>query len=56
MKDGAIFCNSGHFDIEIDKEALRELATGGRPADPAPDDEYVLADGRRLSCSPRAGW
>ncbi|NJR50875.1 MAG: adenosylhomocysteinase [Leptolyngbyaceae cyanobacterium CSU_1_3] len=24
MKDGAIVCNSGHFDIEIDLEALKE--------------------------------
>ena len=29
MKDGAILANSGHFDVEIDKGALRELATGG---------------------------
>src|SRR5207247_4561022 len=27
MKDGAILANSGHFDVEIDKTALRELAT-----------------------------
>jgi adenosylhomocysteinase len=27
MKDGAIVCNSGHFDIEIDLKALREMAT-----------------------------
>jgi adenosylhomocysteinase len=27
MKDGAIVCNSGHFDIEIDLKALREKAT-----------------------------
>ncbi len=26
MKDGAIVCNSGHFDIEIDLKALKELA------------------------------
>ncbi len=32
MKDGAIVANSGHFDVEIDKEAL----PGSRPAD-APD-------------------
>ncbi|HRN67259.1 MAG TPA: adenosylhomocysteinase [Promineifilum sp.] len=28
MKDGALMCNSGHFDVEINKPALRELATG----------------------------
>lgn len=27
MKDGAIVCNSGHFDIEIDLEALRAKAS-----------------------------
>ncbi|MEY2976466.1 MAG: adenosylhomocysteinase [Prochlorotrichaceae cyanobacterium] len=27
MKDGAMVCNSGHFDIEIDLKALAELAT-----------------------------
>src|SRR5690242_1296394 len=26
MKDGAIICNSGHFDVEIDLPALRKLA------------------------------
>ncbi len=28
MKDGALLSNSGHFDVEINKPALRELATG----------------------------
>ncbi|MGF1498200.1 MAG: adenosylhomocysteinase [Elainellaceae cyanobacterium] len=27
MKDGAIVCNSGHFDIEIDLKSLKSLAT-----------------------------
>lgn len=27
MKDGAIVCNSGHFDIEIDLKSLKEMAT-----------------------------
>ncbi len=26
MKDGAILCNAGHFDVEIDMKALREVA------------------------------
>ncbi len=26
MKDGAIVCNSGHFDLELNLEALRELS------------------------------
>jgi len=48
MKDGAIVCNSGHFDVEIDKEALRELATGGVRRPRASVEEFTLADGRRL--------
>ncbi|NJO77378.1 MAG: adenosylhomocysteinase [Cyanobacteria bacterium RM1_2_2] len=27
MRDGAIVCNSGHFDIEIDLKSLKEMAT-----------------------------
>ena len=27
MKDGAIVCNSGHFDIEIDLKSLQEMAS-----------------------------
>jgi adenosylhomocysteinase len=27
MQDGAIVCNSGHFDVEIDLKTLRRLAT-----------------------------
>src|SRR5438552_7543707 len=47
MKDGAVLANSGHFDVEIDKEALREL--GGEPRRVRDFvDEYRLADGRRI--------
>ena len=48
MKDGAIVCNSGHFDVEVDKEALRELATGGVRRIREHVEEFTLADGRRL--------
>ncbi|HMA47157.1 MAG TPA: adenosylhomocysteinase [Frankiaceae bacterium] len=48
MKDGAIFANSGHFDIEIDIRALGELAVEGPRRVRHQTDEYVLADGRRL--------
>jgi adenosylhomocysteinase len=27
MKDGAIVCNSGHFDLELNLDALREMST-----------------------------
>ena len=47
MKDGAILANSGHFDVEIDKSALADLATGTRRIRQFVD-EYTMADGRRL--------
>ena len=28
MKDGALVCNAGHFDIEIDLESLKGMSTG----------------------------
>ena len=31
MKDGAILCNAGHFDCEIDMAGLRKLATSSTP-------------------------
>jgi adenosylhomocysteinase len=48
MKDGAIFANSGHFDIEIDVAWLEENATEKREKIRHQTDEYVMADGRRL--------
>ncbi|MGE5460725.1 MAG: adenosylhomocysteinase [Solirubrobacterales bacterium] len=47
MKDGAIMANSGHFDVEIDKNALASLAVSTRRIRGSVD-EYRLADGRRL--------
>ncbi len=47
MKDGAILANAGHFDVEIDKAALAELAVSTRRVR-GHVDEYRLADGRRL--------
>jgi adenosylhomocysteinase len=48
MKDGAIFCNSGHFDIEIDVKWLEDNAVAKNSKVRHQTDEYVLADGRRL--------
>ena len=47
MKDGAILANTGHFNVEIDIPALRQLATDTREARPLVD-EFTLADGRKL--------
>ena len=47
MKDGAIMANSGHFNVEINIEALEEMADGKQEVR-ALVDEYLMADGRRL--------
>jgi adenosylhomocysteinase len=47
MKDGAVLANSGHFDVEIDKRALEDLAVSRRRIREVVD-EYRMADGRRL--------
>jgi adenosylhomocysteinase len=47
MKDGAIVCNTGHFNVEIDIPALRSLAVETREARNFVE-EYKLADGRRI--------
>ncbi len=48
MKDGAVVCNSGHFNVEIDLEALGALAktftAGVRPN----VDRYELKDGKSV--------
>jgi adenosylhomocysteinase len=48
LPDGAILANAGHFDVEIDIQALAGLAVDVHPAVRPHADEYVLADGRRL--------
>jgi adenosylhomocysteinase len=47
MKSGAIVCNSGHFDVEIDVAGLRARAVEARPARPDVV-EYVLPGGRSI--------
>ena len=47
MKDGAILANSGHFDVEIDKAAIADLAVSTRRIREFVD-EYTMADGRKL--------
>jgi adenosylhomocysteinase len=47
MKDGAILANTGHFNVEIEIPALRQLAIESREAR-AFVEEFTLADGRRL--------
>jgi adenosylhomocysteinase len=47
MKDGAILANSGHFNVELNLEALESMAEGRRQIRPSVE-EYRLRDGRRL--------
>lgn len=48
MKDGAMICNSGHFDVELELPALKEEAQTVT-ADVRPQvDEYRLRNGRRI--------
>jgi len=47
MKDGAILANSGHFNVEVNVEALEELAKDKRRIR-SHVEEYTLANGHRL--------
>jgi adenosylhomocysteinase len=48
MKNGAVICNSGHFDIEIDIKALTKMATRVEKNVRNFVDAYVLPGGRRI--------
>ncbi len=47
MKDGAILANAGHFNVEIDVEALARLARARRQVRPDVE-EFELPGGKRL--------
>ncbi len=47
MKDGAIVCNTGHFDVEVDVKALAEMAVKKRKIRTYLD-EYTLKNGRKV--------
>ncbi|MBQ6066409.1 MAG: adenosylhomocysteinase [Clostridia bacterium] len=57
MKEGAILCNAGHFDVEVDVKGLRALATEAVEARnnimgytlPNGKHIYVLAEGRLVN-------
>jgi adenosylhomocysteinase len=48
MKNGAIICNAGHFNVEIDIPALEKLSKRKRLIREFVE-EYTLADGRRIN-------
>jgi adenosylhomocysteinase len=47
MRDGAIVCNAGHFNVEIDLKALRSLARKHRVMRDHVE-EFTLRNGRRV--------
>jgi adenosylhomocysteinase len=48
MKDGAIIANSGHFNVELDLETLKQISKSTRTIR-AFVVEHVLKDGRRIN-------
>jgi adenosylhomocysteinase len=47
LKDGAILCNSGHFNVEIDLEGLGRVCSSRRETREFVE-EFVFRDGRRV--------
>jgi adenosylhomocysteinase len=48
MKDGAIVCNSGHFNVEVNIPALEDMSVDKRLVRPFVE-QYELRDGRRIN-------
>ncbi|MDY6952025.1 MAG: adenosylhomocysteinase, partial [Thermodesulfobacteriota bacterium] len=48
MKDGAIVCNSGHFNVELDLPGLQSMAKKKRQIRPSVE-EYTLKDGKKIN-------
>jgi adenosylhomocysteinase len=47
MKDGAVVCNSGHFNVELDLDTLAKLAKGEKRSVREFVEEFVV-DGKRV--------
>jgi adenosylhomocysteinase len=47
LKGGAILCNSGHFNVEIDLDALAAVSSSRKEARPFVE-EFSMKDGRKL--------
>lgn len=47
MNDGAILCNSGHFNVEIDRDDLESLSVNRREVQPLVE-EFTLSNGKKL--------
>ncbi|HEX9667111.1 MAG TPA: adenosylhomocysteinase [Thermodesulfobacteriota bacterium] len=48
MKDGAIVCNSGHFNVELDLDGLKSISKGKRDFREYVA-EYTLKNGKRIN-------
>jgi adenosylhomocysteinase len=48
MKDGAIVCNSGHFNVELDLPGLESISKARRIIRPFVE-EHLLIDGRKIN-------
>ena len=48
MKDEAVIANSGHFNVEINIDALEDAAVEKRDVRPMVQ-QYVMADGRKIN-------
>jgi adenosylhomocysteinase len=48
MKDGALLCNSGHFDVEINLAGLKQVADGPVLVRPYVEEYHLRSTGRRL--------
>jgi adenosylhomocysteinase len=49
MKSGAIICNSGHFDVEIDYKGLKDMAKSVKEVRPLVE-EFTLKNGNKIIC------
>jgi adenosylhomocysteinase len=47
MKDGAIICNTGHYNCEINIPELEKLSKGKKEINKS-NEEYTLRNGRRI--------
>jgi adenosylhomocysteinase len=63
IKDGAIVCNSGHFNVEIDLEGLKRITKKSRTIRPFVEEHtlkngkqiYILGEGRLVNLAAAEG-
>lgn len=63
MKDGAVICNSGHFNVEIDTEGLRKMSVSRKEVRPLVVEHtmknkrriMLIADGRLVNLAAAEG-